>query len=264
MPDWDEHRKRLEEGGKKQVEKGKKQLEEHGKRVGAEAERRVAQGRRQVEQHRRKLEYYRENREKLLERVFGDADPLAPVGAGIIVLAPILFTLLVVDWLFSYIVHIPGNELFNVTPYFYLNQSLKLALLLAFGGVLATVVGRVVQTEPGFRLERALDDILSAIPFLGTVYDVTKVTAETLVSGADEFQQPVKMDVADGLRLTAFKTGHTADDGRPIVFLPTAPNITSGLVIEADKEMLAETDETVEDALTRILSAGFAGADQTE
>ena len=57
--------------------------------------------------------------------------------------------------------------------------------------------------------------------------------------------------------MTAFKTGKRTEDGRAVVFLPTAPNITTGFVMEVDPADIEETDEKVEDALTRILSAGF-------
>jgi uncharacterized membrane protein len=40
--------------------------------------------------------------------------------------------------------------------------------------------------------------------------------------------------------------------------MPTAPNITTGFVMEVESEDITETDERVEEALTRILSAGFA------
>jgi uncharacterized membrane protein len=58
--------------------------------------------------------------------------------------------------------------------------------------------------------------------------------------------------------MTAFKTGKTTADGRDVLFLPTAPNITSGYVIEVEPANYESTGESVEDALTRILSAGFA------
>jgi len=57
--------------------------------------------------------------------------------------------------------------------------------------------------------------------------------------------------------MTAFKTGKTTDDGRDVLFLPTAPNITTGYVVEVEPDVYTEIDETVEDSLTRILSAGF-------
>jgi len=63
------------------------------------------------------------------------------------------------------------------------------------------------------------------------------------------------------MRMTAFKTGKSTDDGRDVLFLPTAPNITTGFVVEVDPDAYREIDETVEDSLTRILSAGFGEND---
>jgi uncharacterized membrane protein len=63
--------------------------------------------------------------------------------------------------------------------------------------------------------------------------------------------------------MTAFKTGKRTQDGREVLFMPTAPNITTGFVIEVDPDQFTETDERVEEALTRILSAGFAEEERT-
>jgi uncharacterized membrane protein len=48
-----------------------------------------------------------------------------------------------------------------------------------------------------------------------------------------------------------------------VLFLPTAPNITTGFVIEVDPADITETEESVEGALTRILSAGFGDDDRS-
>ena len=40
--------------------------------------------------------------------------------------------------------------------------------------------------------------------------------------------------------------------------MPTEPNITTGFVIEVEPERIEETGETVEEGMTRVLSAGFA------
>ena len=78
---------------------------------------------------------------------------------------------------------------------------------------------------------------------------------------ADHGQTPVKVEVWGGMRVTAFKTGKQTADGRLLVFLPTSPNVTSGLLMEVDPEDVTETDEHVEDALGRILRAGFGESD---
>jgi uncharacterized membrane protein len=90
------------------------------------------------------------------------------------------------------------------------------------------------------------------------------MAAETALSGTEELQAPVKLETWNGLRMTAFKTGKTTDDGRDVLFLPTSPNITTGFVIEVHPDEYELTDERVEDALTRVLSAGFGESrDQT-
>jgi uncharacterized membrane protein len=66
------------------------------------------------------------------------------------------------------------------------------------------------------------------------------------------------------MRMTAFKTGKRTADGREVLFMPTAPNITTGFVLEVEPERIEPTDERVEEALTRVLSAGFAEQAGTE
>jgi len=118
-------------------------------------------------------------------------------------------------------------------------------------------VGYLMRTAFGDFVEQLLDDAMNQVPGLRVVYNASKMAVETAVGGTDELQAPVKLEVWDGLRMTAFKTGQTTEDGRDVLFLPTAPNITTGYVIEVESDVYEETDERVEDALTRILSAGF-------
>lgn len=219
-----------------------------------------------LKQGSERLEYYRENRSELVENLSSKiGDPKKPATAGTIVLAPVFVTLLVVGWLFDKIAAIPGNQYFNIATgfginnaaaAFYINQTFKLTIILLLAGIAVTGVGRLVNTRAGFRFEKALDTVFGAIPFLGTVYDITKVSTETVLGGSEDFSRPVKLEV-NGLRLTGFKTGKKADDGRDIIFVPTAPNITSGFVVELEEEDYEDTGETAESALTRILSAGF-------
>jgi uncharacterized membrane protein len=98
---------------------------------------------------------------------------------------------------------------------------------------------------------------MNQLPGLRVVYNASKMAVETAVTGTADLQKPVRLEVWDGLRMTAFKTGQRTDDGRELLFLPTAPNITTGFVIEVEPDRYEEVDERVEDALTRVLSGGF-------
>lgn len=182
------------------------------------------------------------------------------LASGIIVIAPIAVTLYVVYWVYSRFAGLPSADIFNVTGIPLVNEFIKVIVSVFILLLLLAVVGSLVRTAFGVLLQNQLDKLANRIPIIRLVYNATKLGIQTLLGETEEFQKPAKMDVK-GLRFTVFKTGNRAEDGREIIFLPTAPNITSGLVIEVESDRIIETDEDVEEALTRILSAGFGDSD---
>jgi len=192
--------------------------------------------------------------------------------SGLVVLVPIIVTLWVLVWLFNFIA---GAPLVGA-----INQELLADL--GFGGMGASAVnairvfvtivvfltvvfavGYLMRTALGNVVEDKIDDLINRLPGLRVVYNASKMAAETALGGTEALQTPVKVEVWDGVRMTAFKTGKRTDDGRELLFMPTAPNITTGFVIEVEPEDVQEIDERVEDALTRLLSAGFGDAKNT-
>jgi len=189
--------------------------------------------------------------------------------SGLIILLPILVTTYVIVYLYGilagasvFLPSIDGSLLRSVgipkdlaTPtaveFVRVTVAMLLFVLIVFS------VGYLMRTAFGDFVEQTLDDAMNQVPGLRVVYNASKMAVETAVGGTDELQAPVKLEVWDGMRTTAFKTGKTTEDGRDVLFLPTAPNITTGFVIEVESDEYQETDERVEDALTRILSAGF-------
>ncbi|WP_324665183.1 DUF502 domain-containing protein [Haloarcula sediminis] len=194
--------------------------------------------------------------------------------SGLIILLPILVTTYVIVYLYSILagasVFLPsiddqlliavGVPASAATPtaveFVRVSVSMVLFVLIVFS------VGYLMRTAFGDFVEQTLDDAMNQVPGLRVVYNASKMAVETAVGGTDELQTPVKLEVWDGLRMTAFKTGQTTEDGRDVLFLPTAPNITTGFVIEVESDTYEETDERVEDALTRILSAGFGDTEE--
>lgn len=178
-------------------------------------------------------------------------------GSGLIVLAPILVTFYVIFWVYSRIQSIAVLEQTISNPLARVVFLLLLFVLVVFA------VGYMMRTAIGSIIEGVIDDLINKLPGLRIIYNASKMAVETvLAGGADEFQKPVKIEPIPGMRLTAFKTGKTTEDGREVVFMPTSPNITSGYVLEVDSEDVVATDESVEDALTRVLSAGFGENDR--
>jgi len=195
--------------------------------------------------------------------------------SGLIILLPILVTTYVIVYLYRILASASGivpaidRQLLislgvpasNATPgtveFVRVSVSLVLFVLIVFS------VGYLMRTAFGDLVERTLDDAMNHVPGLRVVYNASKMAVETAVAGTDELQKPVKLEVWDGMRMTAFKTGQTTEDGRDVLFLPTAPNITTGYVLEVEPHEYEETDERVEEALTRILSAGFGDTNET-
>lgn len=170
--------------------------------------------------------------------------------SGLIVLTPILVTMLVMYWLYIRLAQLPVVS--DVPD--------------PFGAIIAVVVfimavfsiGYLMRTTAGRLFETQLDRMMNRVPLIRVLYNASKLAVETAVTGTDDLQRPVRLETWNGLRMTAFQTGKRTDDGREVLFLPTSPNITTGFVIEVESERIEQTGETVEQALTRVLSAGFA------
>ncbi len=178
--------------------------------------------------------------------------------SGLIVITPLLVTVFVLTWLYDRLKQVPvGANRIDFAP-------LRVALTIVVFVLLVFAVGYLMRTALGTLVEAGIDDLMNRLPGLRVIYNASKMAVETAVGGTDELQAPVKVETWNGMRMTAFKTGQQAPDGRDLLFLPTAPNITTGFVVEVEPDEYEELDESVEDALTRVLSAGFGESNDQE
>ncbi len=168
--------------------------------------------------------------------------------SGLIILVPLLVTIIVLAWIYSYLARVPIPV--DSGP-------IRVVLALVIFVLLVFSVGYLMRTAAGAILETALDDLMNRLPGLRVVYNASKMAIETAFSGTQGLRTPVRLEVWDGIYMTAFKTGKRTSGGMELLFMPTAPNITTGFVIEVDPERYEEMNSSVEDAMTRLLSAGF-------
>ncbi|WP_058993031.1 DUF502 domain-containing protein [Haloarcula sp. CBA1127] len=191
--------------------------------------------------------------------------------SGLIILLPLLVTAYVILYLYSIlasaaVIDAIDSQLLSTLGLPSGEPSVELARVFTTLIIFILIVfsiGYLMRTAFGDIVERAIDDAMNHVPGLRVVYNASKMAVETAVGGTEDLQAPVKLEVWDGMRMTAFKTGQTTDDGREVLFLPTAPNITTGYVVEVEPHRYEEIDERVEEALTRILSAGFGDTDRS-
>jgi len=178
--------------------------------------------------------------------------------SGLVVIVPLALTIYVVRWAYGLVSQL---KLVQIGGLFQENRiiadlfQVSLTILLIAGVIF--VVGYLMRTTIGELFESRIDDIINFVPGLRIVYNATKMAVETTVSEEGTLQSPVKVTVWPGMKMTAFKTGNRTEDGKDILFMPTSPNITTGFVIEVDPKDYEDANESVEDSLARVLSAGF-------
>jgi uncharacterized membrane protein len=183
------------------------------------------------------------------------------IASGLVVLLPLGILLFVVNWLYTRIIGLPLIDELDFAELGVPTELVPLTRILVALALIITLilaVGYLMRTTAGRVFEATIDDTINRVPGLRVVYNASKLAVETALSGTDDLQQPVRLEIWNGVRMTAFKTGKRTQDGKVVLFMPTAPNITTGFVMEVDPERVEDTGEKVEEALTRVLSAGFA------
>lgn len=180
--------------------------------------------------------------------------------SGLVVLVPLFVTMLALRWLYNRVAGIPlvGDLAPQLPVIGVVAPSLSEVLftLVVLAG-LVFAIGYLMRTALGVVVAERIDAYANRVPGFRMVYNASQVAVETAVSDNVELRQPAKVELWDGTRLTAFRTGKRAPDGRSIVFVPTSPNVTSGFVVEVDEADLIDQDESLEESLTRVISAGF-------
>ena len=136
----------------------------------------------------------------------------------------------------------------------FLGVLLTFLILWCVGAVAANVVGK--------RLLQSAREALERLPVVRTIYAPIHQLMETMASPEKAgFKKVVLLEYP---RKTVWTLGFMAgdvpmEDGRELahsIFVPTAPNPTTGFMLIVPTDQLRDTDLTVEEALKMIVSAG--------
>ena len=137
-----------------------------------------------------------------------------------------------------------------------------LELIIAFLSFI--IIGLIFSTLFGRSILGYFDSAISRIPFAGNVYKAIKQITETFSSADSAYQKVVLIEYPrKGIYAIGFMTGETKGElkdrkGEMVnVFVPTAPNPTSGFLLFFEKDDIIELDMSVEDAIKLVVSAGM-------
>ncbi len=163
----------------------------------------------------------------------------------------------------------------QLNPFITLNPLLQDLINLALGltvpllGIL--LIGLMARNFVGRWLLEFGEGTLSRIPLAGSVYKTLKQLLETFLrDNSKRFRRVVLVEYPrEGLFSVGFVTGLVgpslqSDLDQPLlsVFIPTAPNPTTGWYTLVPESSVKDLNISVEDAFRTIISAGIVNPDE--
>lgn len=188
--------------------------------------------------------------------------------AGLIVIAPLTATVVVLVWIFRLLDGLLGRFFYPVLTriFGWYPPGIGLLALIA----LLLVVGWIAERAIGSRVIAWWNALLERIPLTRTIYGAAnRIVRGVLGEGSRPFKKVVLIQYpAPGRWSLGFLAADApagmrrhVEDGVS-VFVPTTPNPTSGFVVIVPRRDVIEVDLTVDQAFTFILSAGSVRPDE--
>ena len=184
--------------------------------------------------------------------------------AGLVVIFPVVVTVFILKYLFGIMAGVLSpliRDLELDLPNFIVDMVsvVCLSILIYLIGVLATMlVGR--------KLISIGEMILTRLPVVRSIYNGAKDVAQTFsIRSSDAFKRTVIVEYPrPGMFAVGFVTGNIVSETQEYqkVFVPTAPNPTSGYLVILRKDLVIETDVSPEDAIKTLVSAGTVCPDE--
>lgn len=194
--------------------------------------------------------------------------------AGTAILLPLAVTLLLIEFVLSFISSrltpftetVQNSLLLPDDTHSYLVKALTVATLV--GVVL--LLGFLAEYSPrGSRIGAAFDELMGAIPGVGSVYRSFDEMSEILLdSDTDSFQDVKLVEYPTQNSYTvAFKTAETpaefesatGTEEMVTLFMPMAPNpVMGGFVVHVAADRVVDVDMTVEQGVRSIVTSGVA------
>ena len=197
--------------------------------------------------------------------------------AGLLVVIPLATTIwlatIVSRFVLAFLTSIPKqfNPFITLNPLLQDLINLTLGLTVPLLGIL--LIGLMARNIVGRWLLEFGEGTLQRIPLAGSVYKTLKQLLETFLrDNSTRFRRVVLVEYPrEGLYSVGFVTGVVgpslqAELQEPLlsVFIPTAPNPTTGWYTLVPETSVRELDISVEDAFRTIISAGIVNPDERE
>ena len=136
----------------------------------------------------------------------------------------------------------------------------------AFALLVLYLIGSLATRVIGQQILDGFEGLIAKVPFVHMIYSSTKKVITALQPKADTVQRVVLIDFpssdmrAIGFAMRTF-TETTSGQELTAVFVPTAPNPTSGYLEIVPSDKVIAVDMTADQAMAMIISGGVVGPD---
>ena len=188
---------------------------------------------------------------------------------GLLIWIPLAFTI----WVLDLIVSSMDRTLLLLPPPWRPESWLGFPLPgagLLLSALVLLLTGMAAANIMGQRMVLWWEGLLSRIPIVRSIYSSVKQVSDTLLSpDGHSFRRAVLVEFPQrGQWSVAFVVGSPAErvasalgDGFLLVYVPTAPNPTSGYTLLVRPDEVRELDMSVDDALKFVISLGVVGGE---
>jgi uncharacterized membrane protein len=198
---------------------------------------------------------------------------------GFFTVAPLWVTWLVLDFLFRLLARTGAPLLWGaargVRPFseplaeFLVNPSVQYVLAALATLIGLYFIGLLTSMVVGRRLIAFMERLVNRLPLVQTIYGATKRLLQSLQKPPTSLQRVVLISFPSrDMKTIGFVTKVLKDSAGgsdlAVVYVPTAPNPTSGYIEIVPVADVVPTDWTVEEAMTFVMTGGTTSPDSVK
>jgi uncharacterized membrane protein len=176
---------------------------------------------------------------------------------GLLAVVPLVLCLFVIRFLYLAVDQKAANLIEKVVGFRI--PGLGMVLLILY------LLGLAVSNWAGKQVFRVIERVMERIPILKTVYHLGKQFGTALsLPEKNAFKRAVLVEhFKPGVHSIAFVTGEVVDgkSGERLLrlFIPTAPNPTTGFMVMVASDKVRDLPWTVQEAMNAVISGGIIG-----
>ncbi|MBE0503700.1 MAG: DUF502 domain-containing protein [Desulfuromonadales bacterium] len=180
--------------------------------------------------------------------------------AGLLIVIPLGLTIFILKFLFNLADGFLGPLIARVLRIFYVNSEYIPGLGVIAGLLVIYFTGVLAANFFGRRLLALSEDLLCRIPLVKSIYSSSKQVTKVFSSSDHDERRAVFVEFpTSGSYAIGFQTNSlsSSDQERFLsVFVPTAPNPTSGFILYVEAAKVFPAPFGVEEAMKIIVSGG--------